>query len=422
MPIPSSRCKPSDWRARVRVFAQSVLAVLLIAAAFPSMAASPVGGYALGAGDRLRLTVFGEPDMSGEFTVRPTGTISLPLLGEVHAAGLTPQALEAKVTASLDASYLVNPRINVEVVAYRNFYVLGEVKKPGGYPFEAGMTVLGAVALAGGPTVTPADGLRIENDLIGVRNKLKALRRDHWTALALKARLIAERDGRQEIAFPASLTEHRSDPAVAEIIDTQTRIFQAGRASIDQQARNMRAQIAQLEAEVSARHARSALAAKNLRLIQDEIGGLKELYKKGYTSKSTLNDRRRKEIQLQSDSEMSALDLEKAKHDIEVLKLNLRNLATSRASDALSKLQDVDTQIAQLEGQRDLAVEQLGNLEVNAARTRAILKAQAKGVYYVTRDTGGGLTKIEATDHTLVLPGDIIEVPSSDAAMTVSKR
>jgi hypothetical protein len=114
----------------------------------------PTGGfeYVLGPGDKLKLTVFGESDLSGDFTVDGAGFIRLPLVGEVHAAGYTAQQLEGAVAASLSPAYLKSPRIAVEVATYRPFYIIGAVNRPGQYPYVDHMTALNAVALAGGFT------------------------------------------------------------------------------------------------------------------------------------------------------------------------------------------------------------------------------------------------------------------------------
>lgn len=108
--------------------------------------------YLLGSGDQLRITVFGEPDLSGEFFVDGAGSVSLPLIGEVHALGLSVRQFELQVVAMLGAGYLVDPKVNVEVLNFRPFFILGEVKSPGKFPFIDGITVLNAVAMAGGYT------------------------------------------------------------------------------------------------------------------------------------------------------------------------------------------------------------------------------------------------------------------------------
>jgi len=112
----------------------------------------PVAAYTLGSGDQIRVTVFGHTDLSGEFEIDGIGRVSLPLIQDVKAAGLSLQELEKSVTRKLKPDFLKNPRVSIDVLNYRPFYILGEVKKPGSYPFVNGMTVVNAIALAGGYT------------------------------------------------------------------------------------------------------------------------------------------------------------------------------------------------------------------------------------------------------------------------------
>jgi polysaccharide export outer membrane protein len=109
--------------------------------------------YRLGSGDKLRVTVFNETDLSGEFEVDGMGYVRLPLIGQIEAAGLSAYQLEERITeAFLDGKYLLSPRVNVEVTTYRPFYIIGEVAKPGEYAFVNAMTAPNAIALAGGYT------------------------------------------------------------------------------------------------------------------------------------------------------------------------------------------------------------------------------------------------------------------------------
>lgn len=116
-----------------------------------NVVASLLSTYQLAAGDVITIRVFGEDDLSRE-KVRLTdaGTIPYPVLGEVRALGLTIGEIERSITNGLNGRYLVNPRVSVTVEEYRPFYINGMVEKPGGYPFQAGLTVLKASSLAGG--------------------------------------------------------------------------------------------------------------------------------------------------------------------------------------------------------------------------------------------------------------------------------
>ncbi len=108
--------------------------------------------YELGSGDKIRVIVYGEEDLSGEFELDGTGIVALPLIGPVNIGGRDLAIAEQLISAKLADGYLVNPRVSIEVLNYRPFYILGEVKKPGSYPYVNSMTVLNAIALASGFT------------------------------------------------------------------------------------------------------------------------------------------------------------------------------------------------------------------------------------------------------------------------------
>lgn len=108
--------------------------------------------YRLGPGDELRLIVVGAKDLTGDYPVSDSGTVSVPLIGDVKAQGLTRVQLEREIADDLAKGYIRNPRVNVSVIKYRPFYVYGEVSKPGDYPYASGMRVLNAIATAGGYT------------------------------------------------------------------------------------------------------------------------------------------------------------------------------------------------------------------------------------------------------------------------------
>jgi polysaccharide biosynthesis/export protein len=108
--------------------------------------------YVLGQNDRIRLKVYGEPDIAGEYEVDSNGNVSIPLAGHIRAAGLTTRQLEHSIASALSKGIVRDPRVNVEVALYRPYYVLGEVKKGGEYPYRLGLTVMDAVASAGGFT------------------------------------------------------------------------------------------------------------------------------------------------------------------------------------------------------------------------------------------------------------------------------
>jgi polysaccharide export outer membrane protein len=112
-----------------------------------------IASYRLGPGDALRVTVFRHEDLSGEFTVDGEGYFAMPLVGEILGGGRTARQLENEIEISLKSGgYLIDPQVGVEVLNYRPFYIIGEINNPGSFEYVNGMTVINAVALAGGFT------------------------------------------------------------------------------------------------------------------------------------------------------------------------------------------------------------------------------------------------------------------------------
>ena len=111
-----------------------------------------ISDYRLGSGDAIKISVYEEPELGLEVRLSDAGTVSYPFLGEIEVAGLTVGKLETTITEGLKGDYLVDPNVTVSVVQYRQFYINGEVSKPGGFPFLPGLTLRKAIALAGGFT------------------------------------------------------------------------------------------------------------------------------------------------------------------------------------------------------------------------------------------------------------------------------
>lgn len=169
----------------VRALMALVLALLVV-----SSGAGAQEAYRLGSGDRVRVLVFGEEDLSGTFNIDGEGRIALPLVGTVTVGGLSAAEAERAIAGRFAEGYLRDPRVAVEVIDRRPFYILGEVRTPGAYPFAEGLTLLGAVAVAGGytyradeddievtrgagaPEVMPAEAVVRPGDVIRVRQRL----------------------------------------------------------------------------------------------------------------------------------------------------------------------------------------------------------------------------------------------------------
>ncbi|QJE72227.1 polysaccharide export protein [Aerophototrophica crusticola] len=142
---------------KFRTLVAAAMALLLAACTgaerIAPLANKPEEAYRLDSGDTIRLIVLESQPMSGEYTVSDAGTVSLPLVGPIPARGQTVPDLERAIFARLQKDYFEKPNVSVEVKSFRPFFILGSVARPGQYPYQPGMTVLTAVAVAGGFTV-----------------------------------------------------------------------------------------------------------------------------------------------------------------------------------------------------------------------------------------------------------------------------
>jgi len=133
-------------------FVCKVYFVLSLMLAATITTAQELSAYVLGAGDVVRIQVYGEDDLTAEAQLSDLGTISYPFLGELQVSGLTVEELQKQITDRLQEGYLLNPDVNIVVSQYREFYVNGQVASPGGFPFQPGLTIRKAISLAGGFT------------------------------------------------------------------------------------------------------------------------------------------------------------------------------------------------------------------------------------------------------------------------------
>lgn len=135
--------------------------------------------YKIGAGDKIAIEVYGEADLSLTVLIDTSGSIDYPYLGEVKVTGLTPAQIKQKIHQGLEGPYLISPKVMVNITAFRQFYIKGEVKRPGGYPFRPGLTVDKAIALAGGFTERAARKSIMRSNNSDLKQSQKVAAEDH---------------------------------------------------------------------------------------------------------------------------------------------------------------------------------------------------------------------------------------------------
>ncbi len=374
-----------------------------------SLAAEP--SYILGTGDKVRITVFDEPELSGDFEIDASGSLSLQLIGKVKATGLNTRDLRHRIVERLRNGYLLRPQVTVDVLAYRPFYIIGDVKKPGSYPYVSGMTVVNAIALAGGYFLTEDDDVRFRLEVTRARESLELLQGDYWAALAHQARLLAERDGAEKIRFPLALAELRGRPKIAEMMEGQERIFTARRKILSGDVEIFKLQISQYRHEISAREAQLKADMRKLELLRSEIQDIEGLYAQGFARKTQLTVLQRTAAQLEGDRYENLALIARAKKTISEVKMQIVNGQNAYLKQVIEGYHEIQKQVSDLEKRLRAASEILRQTEAKFGIARAGLAAREDLDIIITRETGDGAQDMTATENTLVLPGDIVRIP-----------
>ena len=396
-------------RGRRLSFAPAMMFLLGSIAALGAYADDSSVAYSFGPGDKLHITVLNNPDLSGEFTVQQSGGISLPSVGRIEVVGRGFDELQDEVVKRLRESGILDPQITVDVAAYRPVYVVGDVKAPGRYPFEMGMTVLQALAVAGGFLTLDDTTLKLRLDLLDAQNAIDTLEIDYLADLVKRARLTAERDDAADIQFPPEIIERQNDPQVASLMDSETRIFATHRNAVEGEVAILENQRVQLHDEISNLGDQLKAVEKRSQLIEVEQRDVEYLFGKGLAAKARVLELQRLQTDVQRDRLGIAAFVSRANQEISKVDLSIANLRNERLDKILGDLRAVRQEISQLEVKRQTGKEVMA-LRQAMSMQPAVKLILAGESYVITRDQGKGPEDIKATDRSYVLPGDVVRI------------
>lgn len=277
--------------ARLLSNAASGLATVIVALVLTMFAASPAlaEDYTLDTGDALRIAVFGEPAYPIDVSVDDRGTVSLPLLGDVEARGMTTKDLAQRIRQSFqDQKLLIDPFIQVDVKEYRPFFISGAVSNPGSYPYKPGITIRHALAIAGGFKAMTIDNeapaLRIA-DLRAERANLLVEEFRYRTKLH---RLHAESAGEKSFAVPADRPLDIAPQLLNDIVGSEVQQLEARRAAHTQDLAHLQASLerASKDAELLGTAMKERESAASYQMQQLESA--RKLQKQGLVTNSNL--------------------------------------------------------------------------------------------------------------------------------------
>src|SRR5258706_9013502 len=254
--------------------------------------------YRITAGDKIGVTVFGQPDLSGESTVDQSGNLRLPIVGDIYVVNLTLSEIESSIAHSLEQGYVRNPTVSVKIAEFGPIYVLGMVRTPGLYPYREGLSVLGAIARAGGIGASQSQQSGVLGDLLQAEERVRLLEISRIALLVKRARLVALQNGDDRIDFPDT-SGLVVDPArIAQIRDGEERTFTAGRQVVQQEIQTLQQQLPRLEAEIASLKQQAELELQQRNLNHELVGDYEQLAKSGLARKSTYIEVRREEARI----------------------------------------------------------------------------------------------------------------------------
>jgi protein involved in polysaccharide export with SLBB domain len=383
-----------------------VIGILLALAVPPAFGAD----YRLGVSDRLKVKVHEWPDLAGEYAVTADGSVSLPLIGDIKAAGLHVKDVAQEISDRLQrrAEGAERPFAAVEIAQFRPFSIVGDVQRPGDYPYRPGLTVLQAIAIAGG--YYRQLGLR---DITLAKGDIRTLLLKQNRLVARASRLTAALAGQEDVPIPPELVNQKDNPAISAIVESE-------RATLALENDTARAEAAALEnirslyqREIGSLRGQVAALTQEKGAIQQQLNDLRALSAKGLALMPTLFSLERSLAQTISEQMSAETAITRAEQSITLAEQHLREHALEKSRANTRDLQQTKDEIAEVRARIGTAGELLNEGQISApaeARERLADNGQRPSFTLVRKD-GEIRREIAADETTLVEPSDIIKVP-----------
>ncbi len=383
------------------------------------------GEYRLGAQDKVRIKVFewrASRDAVFEWTalndvfiVGSSGALSLPLAGEIDAAGRTPAELASAIGDSLVRNMGLGrkPDTAVEVVQYRPFYILGQVSQSGEFAYRPGLTVMQALGIAGGIKGREERMDRYEREIIQGRGDAKLIGLSKINLLARKARLEAELAQAASIDFPPQLAAFGNDGEVALLMRQEASIFTARKEGMETQIRALSNLRDFLAKEVTSLGAQLVFLDKQVELVQKELGSVATLVERGLAVAPRELSLERSLAQVQSERLAAETGLLRSRQEISRTEIQIIELQDTRRNEIANALRDTQVELDALDRKAETTARLILESELAAPRLMARRAAmeQAEPVYTIYRPASdGSVSEMTATMSTPVQPGDTVKV------------
>lgn len=382
--------------------------------------------YKLGPRDKIRVMVhewrpakdeiYAWKAINNDYTVGPSGRVSLPLVGEIYVLDKSTTDLATVIAGRLKhgMGLATAPDTSVSIVEFRPIYVLGDVEKAGEFEFRPGLTVLKAVGLGGGLYRGSHADLRLERDVVTARGELGRLLYEKNALLVRRARIEAELNGSDGVDCPTELLRGENMTRCATpLIAQEQRIFIARRKAYESQQRTLRNLKDYLNREAETVAQQKGSHEKQVSFVKQELEGVRVLNRKGLATSPRRLALERNLAQLEGSGLQFDRDLMRIRQELSKTEIALAELEDKRAGDLTSELQGIEIKLGQIAVQMLTAQGLLNEALVIAPAT---LRAKLGGEtdieprYTIVRNRGAGVVELTASEATLLQPGDTLKV------------
>ena len=370
--------------------------------------------YQLGSGDKLRISIYHWETISGTYAVGLSDTISIPLVGDITVRGLGTKQVGDIISDRLQKkmSLTDTPSTSVEVVQFRSFYIIGDVEKPGDYPFRPGMVVLNALAIAGGFYRPTEATTRVSRELISSSGDLAG---DDTKLISLylrRSRLQAELEGKLVVVMPAELGKSGDAPSYLKALGEEQTILNNRATAVHQETTALDRLVELLTQEISTRQLQGTAVDEELnglvaeaKSVRDQVGrGVSTLTRQS-TLDVTVADVKRTKYEIQT-------DILRAKQSISEASQKKDRILSDFRNTVLSDLKDTSAKIDDTANHRETSQRMVRAVSMMSAQARreAPRSSGEGSLFKIIRLGSHGLAEVPANDLDSMEPGDIVKV------------
>jgi polysaccharide biosynthesis/export protein len=365
--------------------------------------------YLIGAGDLLKVRIFDDERLSGDFRVSSDGTIGFPLLGQVDVAGLTASQIESQIADAVSQQVPLIGKPTVEILEYAPVYIVGDVSNPGTYQYHPGMIAIELVALAGGSRrgALGKDGYA---DLITTEQRLNQLSVQQFSYETQRKRLIAEINDKPFDTSPESGQSVLSTNMQQLIIDNEKKLYQTRLDILDNQKKALAAQRAAFAEEIDVLEKSIGLHDDEISLLGKEVDVQQGLFDRGLTVQSRILELKRDYSEIRRDDLELRSFLSRAKQKQLDVDLKVQELLNARASENAEAIRTTDLSLIQVRG--DIAALQSLSGEQRQRLNDPVAQVPQGPQFTIIRDENGTRRTIDVDQFAKIEPRDILQVDS----------